>query len=111
MPILTSQQIGAIVRRERYIKGISAHKLGAALEISHQQVQKYEVGKDNLSVEKYLKICDFLQISPSILFGSEIDEKSNNRQNIQNITKFLSFPNKVQKILLSLADALIGASR
>ena len=58
----TDRQIGARVKAARVARGMSQEKLGEALGISFQQIQKYEKGTNRLSVSALLRIAQALQI-------------------------------------------------
>ncbi len=47
--------LGTNIRRFREISGISQNKLGAAIGVTFQQVQKYESGKDRISSKKLVE--------------------------------------------------------
>lgn len=49
--ILTSKEIGEAVKRRRKELGISQERLAEILDVSYQQVQRYENGSNKLNVE------------------------------------------------------------
>lgn len=53
--------LGNAIRSARKKCGFSLHKLGTMIGISYQQMQKYEKGSNNLSVDKLCRIGDIYQ--------------------------------------------------
>lgn len=69
-------QIGQAIANIRQIKGMSQTTLGEALDVTFQQVQKYEKGQNRLSVVALIKICRKLEISPMEIIGSYVGQPS-----------------------------------
>ncbi len=64
--------VGSRVRRQRMAIGISQTKLGKALGVSFQQVQKYEKGSNRISASKLLAASHLLEQPVSYFFdGAE----------------------------------------
>jgi len=61
-------KVGARVRMRRLILGISQTKVGEALGVSFQQVQKYEKGTNRISASRLQQIADFLGVTPAYFF-------------------------------------------
>jgi transcriptional regulator with XRE-family HTH domain len=59
---MNSREIGDQIRRLRREKGISQIELAEKLNISFQQVQKYENGKSKISVDRIFQIVEVLSI-------------------------------------------------
>ena len=59
---MNSQEIGDQIRRLRRERGISQTELAEKLNISFQQVQKYENGKSKISVDRIFQIVEVLNI-------------------------------------------------
>ncbi len=62
------RHLGARVRFARIEKKMSQGALGGQLEISFQQVQKYELGKDRISASQLLNIARILDKDISFFF-------------------------------------------
>nr|WP_234705146.1 helix-turn-helix transcriptional regulator [Sinorhizobium medicae] len=60
--------VGTNIRRFREISGISQKKLGDAIGVTFQQVQKYESGKDQISASKLVEIARALGVVISTVF-------------------------------------------
>jgi transcriptional regulator with XRE-family HTH domain len=57
--------VGARIRARRLTLQISQQKLGNALGVTFQQVQKYEKGTNRIGVGRLQQIATFLGVSPS----------------------------------------------
>ena len=56
--------IGERLRAYRDINGLSQTELGEAIGVTFQQVQKYERGKNKVSVSRLIDICKILNTPP-----------------------------------------------
>ena len=65
--------VGSRVRTRRTLLGISQEKLGEALGLTFQQVQKYERGSNRISAGRLYEISRFLDV-PLSYFFDEINE-------------------------------------
>jgi transcriptional regulator with XRE-family HTH domain len=72
------REIGARVRTYRLMRGLSQAALADELEVSFQQLQKYEKGANRISGGRLTKIAQALQVEPSILLGSETGKPASN---------------------------------
>jgi transcriptional regulator with XRE-family HTH domain len=61
-------QVGARVRMRRLTLEMSRTKVGEALDISYQQVQKYENGTNRISASRLQQIADFFGVTPGYFF-------------------------------------------
>lgn len=61
--------IGLRIRLRRLELNLSQQKLGEILDVSFQQIQKYERGVNRVSGARFGKICRALQVDPNYLFG------------------------------------------
>ncbi len=60
--------VGSRVRMRRIMLGMSQEKLGEALGLTFQQVQKYEKGTNRVGASRLQQISDILQVPVSFLF-------------------------------------------
>ena len=67
-PNLTDQHVGARVRMRRKIVAMSQEKLGAALGLTFQQVQKYENGTNRMGASRLQQMSDILQVPVEFFF-------------------------------------------
>ncbi len=62
------KHVGNRVRMRRLMLHVSQTRLGDALGITFQQVQKYENGKNRVSASRLQQISDILKVPPSFFF-------------------------------------------
>ena len=62
------RHVGGRVRMRRVLLGISQQKLGAALDVSFQQVQKYEKGTNRIGASRLQDISRILEVAPAFFF-------------------------------------------
>jgi transcriptional regulator with XRE-family HTH domain len=67
-PSAVDRYIGARVRERRLALSISQEQLGRKLDVSFQQIQKYESGKNRVSAARLFEICKALNVSLSSMF-------------------------------------------
>jgi len=60
--------VGSRVRMRRIMTKMSQEKLGDALGLTFQQVQKYEKGTNRIGASRLQHISDILQVPPSFFF-------------------------------------------
>src|SRR4030081_2019240 len=67
-PNPVDKYVGSRVRMRRIMLGISQEKLGDALGLTFQQVQKYEKGTNRVGASRIQQISEILQVPISFLF-------------------------------------------
>ena len=67
-PNPTDRHVGARVRMRRMMLGMSQEKLGDALGLTFQQVQKYEKGANRIGASRLQQIAHILQVTVSFFF-------------------------------------------
>lgn len=72
-----ARQIGQRVRARRLAKGWTQKQLGDVLELSYQQVQRYESGVDNISASRLQQVMIALEAKPGSFFADEDSEETN----------------------------------
>lgn len=95
----TDVQIGLKLTALRNLNGMSQNKLGSLLDVTFQQVQKYESGKNRVSASTLMKICKIFKVSPNY-FSDEMSEEE------EAVLDFLT-----QKELAALARGCSGLSK
>ena len=65
-PNPTDQHVGSRVRMRRLLVAMSQEKLGAALGLSFQQVQKYERGANRIGASRLQQLSHIRSHSPAI---------------------------------------------
>jgi transcriptional regulator with XRE-family HTH domain len=72
--------VGSRVRMRRLMVGMSQERLGDALGLTFQQIQKYEKGTDRIGASRLQQISEILQVPVSFLFegvpGSAVNAES-----------------------------------
>jgi transcriptional regulator with XRE-family HTH domain len=63
------KHVGARVRMRRMMLSMSQEKLGDALGLTFQQVQKYEKGANRIGASRLQQISNILQVPISFFFG------------------------------------------
>lgn len=67
---ITSKEIGDVIRRRRRELGISQERLAETLDVSYQQVQRYENGSNKLNVESIQNVAAALAVPVAYFFES-----------------------------------------
>jgi transcriptional regulator with XRE-family HTH domain len=67
-PNPTDKHVGSRVRMRRMMLGMSQEKLGDALGLTFQQVQKYEKGTNRIGASRLQQIGHFLQVPVAFFF-------------------------------------------
>jgi len=60
--------VGARLRLRRTIAGFSQQKLGEAVDLTFQQIQKYEKGANRISASRMFQFAHVLGVSPAYFF-------------------------------------------
>lgn len=68
------QRVGDRIRRRRILMGLTQDQLGEALDISYQQIQKYETGANRVSAGRLYLIARKLNVAPGWFFDSETED-------------------------------------
>jgi transcriptional regulator with XRE-family HTH domain len=68
VPNPVDKHVGSRVRMRRIMLGMSQEKLGEALGLTFQQIQKYEKGTNRVGASRLSQIADILQVPVSFLF-------------------------------------------
>jgi transcriptional regulator with XRE-family HTH domain len=72
-PNPTDKHVGSRVRMRRMMLGLSQEKLGDALDLTFQQIQKYEKGTNRIGASRLQQIAHFLQVPVSFFFEGAPD--------------------------------------
>jgi transcriptional regulator with XRE-family HTH domain len=67
-PNPVDKYVGSRVRMRRIMLNMSQEKLGDALGLTFQQIQKYEKGTNRIGASRLHQIADVLQVPVSFLF-------------------------------------------
>ena len=75
-PNPVDKHVGSRVRMRRIMLGMSQVKLGEALGLTFQQIQKYEKGTNRVGASRLQQIADTLQVPVSFLFEGAPDSNA-----------------------------------
>lgn len=76
--------VGQRVRQRRILLGLTQTKLGDALNITFQQVQKYERGSNRIGSSRLYKISQILDVPVSFFFDEMPHDISKGEVNLSN---------------------------
>ena len=102
-PNPTDQHVGSRVRMRRKMLAMSQEKLGAALGLTFQQVQKYENGTNRRGASRLQQISHILQVPVAFFFEGAPDASVPRRSHgsalsIAQIDDFVSDSNGLRLI-------------
>ena len=72
-------QIGEALRLRREALGFTQAQLGKAMDVTFQQVQKYEQGRNSVRVAKLLMAGEFLKCEVGDLLGKSLKRRRERR--------------------------------
>jgi transcriptional regulator with XRE-family HTH domain len=64
------KQIGHIIKEARKARGMTQMELSELIGVSYQQIQKYEKGSDNISVERLKQISKAVNVPVTLFFNA-----------------------------------------
>ena len=112
--------VGERIRERRAALGLTQEHLARALEISYQQVQKYETGANRVSVGRLFEISGKLEVDIAYFFegldaNSEIvplEHGGKNRSAIELVRNFAGVTDpEVRSAVSGLVKSLAGRRR
>jgi transcriptional regulator with XRE-family HTH domain len=81
-PNPTDKHVGSRVRMRRMMLGMSQEKLGDALGLTFQQVQKYEKGTNRIGASRLQQISHILQVSVSFFFEGAPSAQTSSKSDV-----------------------------
>jgi CheY-like chemotaxis protein/DNA-binding XRE family transcriptional regulator len=103
--ILSNSEIGAAIRRRRNELLWSLEKLGNLLNVSGQQIQRYETGENSLTVEKLQEIAHVLSMPICYFFLDASSQRSAHLNECYEL--FTNFRNIHDKEMKSMVTNLV----
>jgi len=106
-------KIGERLRFFRIAAGMKQRELAEQLSLSYQQVQKYEMGKDRLSVSRLLEVSDILGVRPVDFLDPEKNSNNliHNRQSLNLMRLFTAIDDeKERQLIVDLVKGLAEKS-
>jgi transcriptional regulator with XRE-family HTH domain len=61
--------IGRRIRKQRRLAGLTQSNVASALDVTFQQIQKYESGQSSISCGRLIRIAEILCVTPAELIG------------------------------------------
>jgi transcriptional regulator with XRE-family HTH domain len=72
------KHVGARLRMRRMMVGMSQGKLGVALDVTFQQIQKYEKGTNRIGASRLQQLARVLEVPPAFFFeGAPASSETN----------------------------------
>jgi transcriptional regulator with XRE-family HTH domain len=92
-PNSIDQYVGSRVRMRRMMLGMSQTALGDALDVTFQQVQKYEKGTNRISASRLQQVCDILQVPVPFFFEGlpEAQNVTGSKERQHSVKEFMDF--------------------
>ena len=90
-----AKAIGTFIRNRRRELGLSHVQLADIIGVSHQQVNKYELGYNDIRGSFVKKLCSILMVSPNEMFMMNKDNVSLKRIDME-IVRALSLIDNVE---------------
>lgn len=109
-PQLIDIHVGKLIRRRRWMIGMTQQQLADKVGVTFQQVQKYEIGMNRVSASRIFDIAMALDAPVSFFFdevgrGTAIEP---DRDAVEMMTTFMAIPKDRRHHLLSVAKAMAG---
>ncbi len=107
LPNPTDKHVGSRVRMRRMMLGLSQTELGDALNLTFQQVQKYEKGTNRISASRLQHISHILQVPIPFFFEGLPDTTSGESPSPAYVSDFLATSDglSLTKAFMSIRDA------
>lgn len=109
------EHVGERIRQRRTMLGLTQDQVATALNISYQQVQKYETGANRVSAGRLYEIAQCLETDVSHFFDGLEDaprqtpHSGRNRATIDLVRNFHAIPDPdVRNAVSSLVKSLTG---
>ncbi len=82
--------VGKRVRARRIAIGVSQEKLAESLDVTFQQVQKYEKGSNRISCSRLVQISRALAVAPSFFFEGLPSDGEAPSSSVQTIASMMA---------------------
>jgi transcriptional regulator with XRE-family HTH domain len=110
-PNHVDRHVGSRVRLRRMLLGLSQEKLGEALGLTFQQVQKYEKGTNRIGASRLQQISQFLKVEIAYFFEGLPGEKQPSGFAEEGTSYVMDFLNSSEGLQLNRAFARIKDAR
>ena len=102
LPNPTDKHVGSRVRMRRMLLSMSQEKLGDALDLTFQQVQKYEKGTNRIGASRLHHIADILQV-PVAFFFEDVPGRSKTKNDAPSPAYVSDFLATTDRLVLTKA--------
>src|SRR5271169_1358798 len=113
LPNPIDKHVGARVRMRRLMVGMSQGKLGEALDVTFQQVQKYEKGANRIAASRLQQLARVLEVPPAFFFDGALSDDTGCAERSEELRLGRSFAAirepEVRKRVLDLVESLVAA--
>lgn len=90
--------VGKRLKQMRVLRGMTQTEVAQGLDISFQQVQKYELGRNRISASKLFELSRILKVAPAYFFDG-LDE-----ENVQETQALDDEATKIASMLTRIKD-------
>lgn len=114
------RHIGAKIQELRLAHGMSRQDLGERIEVTHQQLQKYEIGTNRVSAGRLALIAKYLGTSVSTFYegldaalnaaASDVNPNQNQRMCIEVSRNFMKIKNPDHKDAINSLVRILAKS-
>lgn len=104
------KQIGQRIRTRRLAKGMTQQQLGEKLQITFQQIQKYETGQNRVDSGRLYEIAIALNVPPSKFYPNDDNGKDellsllNGPDEVRMVQAFKRVCPKYRRLLLEMVE-------
>lgn len=114
------REVGRRIRMRRHEIGISQIALGDALDLTFQQIQKYENGTNRVSAGRLQHIAKFLKVPISFFFdelspsigGSDLSTMLSSAYSLRLLQAFVKISDRdIQRSTVELIETIADASQ
>lgn len=101
---INSIQIGSKIRLMRKRAGLTQEQLAELLDLTPQQIQKYEAGSNKINTDRLQEIAYLLKVPVQLFFLPDNVETAEKDEELMLLHAYRSIPNRqLQEALLHLA--------
>lgn len=86
--------IGSCLRQKRLERKISQEELGRAIDVTFQQIQKYEAGQNRISASKLYMVACVLDVDIQDFFSEKIS--SDIRSSVPRVREYKTFKDALE---------------
>jgi transcriptional regulator with XRE-family HTH domain len=106
-----NKRLGSVIRRHRELIGLSQEKMAKSIDVSFQQLQKYEHGANRVPCWRLIQIARYIGMTVDDLLreaGEEVsalDTEISSREIGRLMRAYRAAPEKVRKSAVTMLEA------